>query len=224
MVDPTVQRRPTAPAAQADPTDRAMRNLRPHQTTAARTSAVKLSSFTTAPGSPAFLACVTTTTEIKWWPRPTAPRPVDPAPTINVDERSAAGQPDRRRERLKMSSLGWRCGPRHLRSTHPRWRRSLEDIPDDWNPSTLPFGHTEVVAAVRELAPQADLTDPEWIHIVLPGADIEVNVARAAPLDSFALHVRAADNATADRFIASLLERLGARAFAPGSETGIFQA
>jgi hypothetical protein len=106
----------------------------------------------------------------------------------------------------------------------PKGVVSVEEIPDDWMPQPLPFGHAEVVEAVRELAPGADTSDPEWMHVTLPGLDVEVNVADESPLESFALHVRAADRSAADAFIGRLLERLGARAFDPESETGIFQA
>ena len=97
------------------------------------------------------------------------------------------------------------------------------EIPDGWMPSPLPFGHAEVVAAVLELASDADVTDPTWLHVTLPGVDIEVNVADRTSLSSFALHVRAADQPAADAWIHRLLDRLGARAFDTWSESGIFQ-
>lgn len=97
------------------------------------------------------------------------------------------------------------------------------EIPDGWMPSPLPFGHAEVVAAVLELASDADVTDPTWLHVTFPGVHIEVNVADRAPLSSFSLHVRAADQPAADAWIHRLLDRLGARAFDTWSESGIFQ-
>ncbi|SEF08739.1 hypothetical protein SAMN04488561_3692 [Jiangella alba] len=99
--------------------------------------------------------------------------------------------------------------------------RSVAEIPDSWRPAPLPFGHAEVVAAVRELVPSADFTDPTWGHVLVGGADIEVNVADRPQLDSFALHIRGADD-DANRFVAQLLQRLGVRAFDVASETGIF--
>lgn len=86
---------------------------------------------------------------------------------------------------------------------------SVDEIPDDWQPQPLPFGHAAVVEAVRELAPESDTTDPAWMHVTLPGVDVEVNVTDESPLESFALHVRAADPGAADAFIARLLDRLG---------------
>ena len=99
---------------------------------------------------------------------------------------------------------------------------SVEEIPDDWTPQPLPFGHTEVVEAIRSLASEADGSDSEWIHVTLPGVDVAVNVANESPLESFALHVRAADHGAAGAFIAGLLTRLGVRAFDPESDTGFF--
>jgi hypothetical protein len=100
---------------------------------------------------------------------------------------------------------------------------TVEQIPDDWEPAPLPFGHAEVVAAVRELVPDVDTTDPEWMHVHLGGGAVVVNVANVSPLASFALHVRAVDPGAADAFIGRLLERLKARAFDPESDSGIFQ-
>lgn len=100
----------------------------------------------------------------------------------------------------------------------------VDEIPDDWQPQPLPFGHAEVVAAVQELAPQADISDPEWIHVTLPGVDVEVNVTDESPLKSFALHIRATDGEAADAWVRRLLNRLGARAFDPESQSGIVQS
>lgn len=101
---------------------------------------------------------------------------------------------------------------------------TVDQIPDDWHPQPLPFGHAQVVDAVRELAPEADTTDPEWVHVTLSGVDVEVNVNDKFPLESFALHVRATDRGAANAFIGGLLDRLGARAFDSESESGIFQS
>jgi hypothetical protein len=100
--------------------------------------------------------------------------------------------------------------------------RGVDEIPDDWMPRPLPFGHGAVVEAVLAAAPDADVSDSEWIHVVLPGVAVEVNCGRETPLQSFALHVHASDRDAADTFIGALLKRLGARAFDPESETGIF--
>lgn len=99
---------------------------------------------------------------------------------------------------------------------------SVEAIPDGWMPEPLPFGHAEVVEAVRSLVPDADVSDPAWIRLEVPGVDVEVNVANKSPLESFALHIRASDRQAADVLIERLLQKLGARAFDSESESGIF--
>lgn len=38
----------------------------------------------------------------------------------------------------------------------------------------------------EKLAPEADTTDPEWMHVTLPGVEVEVNVTDESPLESFA--------------------------------------
>ena len=106
----------------------------------------------------------------------------------------------------------------------PAGVHSVQDIPDDWRPQPLAFGPTAVRAAVLELVPEADFSDPCWGHVQLPGVDIEVSVPDATTLTSFALHVRASDREAADLLITQLLDRLGLRALDPsGAETtGIF--
>jgi hypothetical protein len=105
----------------------------------------------------------------------------------------------------------------------PSSARTVTDIPDGWLPGPLPFGRDAVVAAVTEIQPEADFADREWGHVAIPGVDIEVNVPDESPLTSFALHIRASDDAAAEVFVARLLTRLGVRAFDPegAPESGI---
>ena len=104
----------------------------------------------------------------------------------------------------------------------PAGARSTADIPDTWQPGNLAFDRTSVIEAVVELAPSADFSDPGWGRVEFPNFDVEVNVGDSAPLDSFALHVRSADPAAPNKFIAALLDRLGVRAFDTDAESGIF--
>ena len=104
----------------------------------------------------------------------------------------------------------------------PESAQSVEDIPDGWLPQPLSFGQAEVVSAVSAIAPGADVSDPGWLHVELPGVSIEVNVSDESPLMSFALHVRANDQRSANGFISTLLGRLGVRAFDVDSPSGIF--
>ena len=106
----------------------------------------------------------------------------------------------------------------------PANARTVSDIPHGWMPSPLPFLRDQVIAAVRELAPDADFSDPGWGQVSLLGAEIEVNVRDELPLHSFALHVRGSDRGAADAFVARLSERLNVSAFDPegAQESGIF--
>ena len=110
----------------------------------------------------------------------------------------------------------------------PANARTVADIPHGWMPSPLPFLRDQVIAAVRELAPDADFSDPGWGQVSLLGAEIEVNVRDELPLRSFALHVhvhvRGSDRGAPDAFVARLLEGLNVSAFDPegAQESGIF--
>ena len=106
----------------------------------------------------------------------------------------------------------------------PKYAMRASDIPDDWEPAPLPFLAERVIAEVRSLHPAADMSDPAWLQVDISGASIEVVVSDERPLMSFALHVRAANQAAADSFVSELLERLGVRAFDPegAPESGIF--
>lgn len=86
---------------------------------------------------------------------------------------------------------------------------SLSDIPDDFQPEPL-GARTDLIAAIREVAPSSDFTDPSWGQIVTPDFVIEFNMVGDEIVDSIMLHVRGGDSAVA--FIAALLDRLGRRA------------
>lgn len=102
--------------------------------------------------------------------------------------------------------------------------QSVHDIPDDWMPGALSFTASDVIGAVRDLAPAADFSTPSWGRVSLPGVDVEVSLPEENPLQGFALHVRGADTAAADAFVGSLLQKLSARAFDPegAPRSGIF--
>ena len=104
----------------------------------------------------------------------------------------------------------------------PRDATLISDIPDDWRPDALPFDRLHVVDIVRQVVPTADFSDPSWGHIDLPGVAIEISVGDEIPLESFALHVRAADVAAAEEILTAILQRLGVRAFDASSPNGIF--
>jgi hypothetical protein len=101
----------------------------------------------------------------------------------------------------------------------PPLARSVKEIPPDFDPTA--FGkRSDLVARIREVAPNADFTSPAWGSIEGLGYSIEVNMGEDEHVKSFAFHVRGGDQAP---FVVSdILERLGLRAFDPTSESGIF--
>ncbi|GAA4774903.1 hypothetical protein GCM10023329_24220 [Streptomyces sanyensis] len=66
---------------------------------------------------------------------------------------------------------------------------SVQDMPDDCTPP--PLGRqAEVLAAVSEAAPETDLSDPTWGHLLGPTWSIELNIGEEDPVDSVMLHIR----------------------------------
>lgn len=86
---------------------------------------------------------------------------------------------------------------------------SVADIPDDFQPQPL-GDRAELIAAIREVAPSADFTDPAWGELVTPDFVIEFNMGSEEVVDSMMLHVRGGGRAV--DFIDALLTRLGHRA------------
>jgi hypothetical protein len=101
----------------------------------------------------------------------------------------------------------------------PRSATSVDTLPPDWMPGPIPV-REEILRAIIEVDPTADLSDPSWVRVNGAGFSIEVNIGNDSPLTSFACHIRGGDYSIG--FVADLLERLKLRAFDPGSPTGIF--
>src|SRR4029077_20037133 len=97
--------------------------------------------------------------------------------------------------------------------------KSLDDIPDDFQPRPL-GSRSEVIRRILEVVPNADFSDPAWGMIDGPEFSIECNLGTGEEVRSFALHVRGGDAAAG--LVADLLGRCGWRAFDPSSESGIF--
>ena len=97
---------------------------------------------------------------------------------------------------------------------------SVGEIPNDFRPQVITT-REEVLQAVREVQPQAAVSDPSWESI--DGADwsVEVNLGDDGPLKSFAFHVRGSEEAA--YVVHEVLERLGLRALDPSNESGIVQ-
>jgi hypothetical protein len=100
----------------------------------------------------------------------------------------------------------------------PAAAASIEDIPDDFSPKPLgPRGR--IVNAVRRAGGVLD--ESGWASIEGPGYSIEVNLGLDDPVSSFAFHVRGGD--TALFVVWDVLNELGCRALAPGTDSGFFE-
>lgn len=61
----------------------------------------------------------------------------------------------------------------------PSGLANVEDIPGDWEPSLLAFGHDDVVRAVRAAASEGAVvvSDPEWLQVEFSGVNLAANVS-----------------------------------------------
>jgi hypothetical protein len=102
----------------------------------------------------------------------------------------------------------------------PLEAKSVEDIPDDFAPQ--PIGaRSRVVAAIRKVAPEVTFARPEWGTIDGEGFSIEVSLGLDDPVMGFAFHLRGGEEGLF--LVADILAELGVRAFAPGTEAGLFE-
>jgi ABC-type amino acid transport substrate-binding protein len=101
----------------------------------------------------------------------------------------------------------------------PRDAQSVADIPTDFTPGVLGT-RAWVLAAIAEAAPFADYSDPTWIRISSPEADLEINLGTEDPVPGFAFHIRGGNNVVG--LVADILTKLGVRGLDPGADTGIF--
>jgi hypothetical protein len=100
---------------------------------------------------------------------------------------------------------------------------SVEDIPEDFVPRALEVTRSEVMSAIRAVAPKADLSDPSWIALQSPGKyHIEVNLGPNEQLESFAFHMRGGWEA--EQLIKRILDSLNLRALDSESDSGLFSA
>jgi hypothetical protein len=96
---------------------------------------------------------------------------------------------------------------------------SVEDIPDDFSPK--PIGtRSRVLAAIEKVAPEVKFGSPEWGTIEAKGYSIEVNLSVDDPVMGFAFHLHGGEDGLF--LVADILTELGLRAFAPGTESGLF--
>ena len=102
----------------------------------------------------------------------------------------------------------------------PDAAKAVEDIPDDFRPQ--PIGRrSSLVAAIRRVAPEVKFATPEWGTIDADGYSVEVNIGLDDPVMGFAFHLRGGEGG--QFLVAEILAELGARAFAPGAESGFFE-
>ncbi|WP_327132400.1 hypothetical protein OG311_16355 [Streptomyces sp. NBC_01343] len=66
---------------------------------------------------------------------------------------------------------------------------SVQEIPADCSPDPLGRRH-DVLAAVAQVCPEADLSDPTWGEFSGAGWSIEFNIGSEDPADSVMLHIR----------------------------------
>ncbi len=93
------------------------------------------------------------------------------------------------------------------------------DIPDDFDPP--PIGkREEIIAAIQELYPEADFSDPSCGHLISDAARMEISMGNELECTSFAFHVRGGDSVA--EVVAAILYRLNLSAIDPQSDTGIF--
>lgn len=91
----------------------------------------------------------------------------------------------------------------------PNDAASVADIPDDFQPGPL-GNRVDLIAAIHDVAPSADFSDPSWGELATPDFVIEFNMGSEEVVDSMMLHVRGGSPIV--DFIDALLKRLGRRA------------
>lgn len=66
---------------------------------------------------------------------------------------------------------------------------SVQEIPADHSPDSL-GRRRDVLAAVAQACPEADLSDPTWGEVAGPTWSIELNIGSEDPVESIMLHIR----------------------------------
>jgi hypothetical protein len=100
--------------------------------------------------------------------------------------------------------------------------RSMSEIPADFVPGTLPVTKSQIISAIRAVAPFADFPNQTW-GTIKSGKRclIEVSLGKDEVLKGFTFHVHGGDLSVI--VIAEVLQRLSLRALDPGSESGVFE-
>lgn len=77
----------------------------------------------------------------------------------------------------------------------PDGLQSIADVPDNFRPSRPLCGRAELLATIRSIAPETDVSDPAWAVLDAEGFSIEFNIGDRDPVTSLMLHVRGDDGA-----------------------------
>ena len=102
----------------------------------------------------------------------------------------------------------------------PAAAKSVDEIPEDFVPK--PIGaRSAIVASISKVAPDVNFSSPECGTIDGDGYSIDVNLGVNDPVTTFAFHLYGDEGGLF--VIAAILDELGARAFAPGTESGLFE-
>ncbi|MHA5052509.1 hypothetical protein [Streptomyces sp. SD15] len=86
---------------------------------------------------------------------------------------------------------------------------SVHEVPGDHTSSPLGRRH-DVLAAVAQAVPDADLSDPTWGELLGPTWSMELNIGHEDPVDSIMLHIRGSGDDVLTR-VFRLAESLGCR-------------
>jgi hypothetical protein len=70
----------------------------------------------------------------------------------------------------------------------PAGVNSVADMPAQYSPCPI-ASRDEILRVVRFVAPFADTSDPSWLRINTPEANIEINIGNEVLLMGFAFHV-----------------------------------
>ena len=115
------------------------------------------------------------------------------------------------------------CGPAHGYVTVqgiPAGVTSVHDFPPDWRPEPLPFTRAEIIAAVAEVADDADFSDPGGGRLSRPGVQLEFRIPDGERFKSLLIGFGTSDRTLVDPILRDILDRLGVGAFdaeAPGN-------
>ncbi|MCX5381902.1 hypothetical protein [Streptomyces sp. NBC_00083] len=70
----------------------------------------------------------------------------------------------------------------------PEGFTSVQELPDSFTPPALGTRH-DVLAALGEAVPEADLSDPAWGEIEGPTWSMDLNIGEGEPVDTAMLHI-----------------------------------